>query len=82
MNKNIKALTSIILLVLIILLGISMLFKKYDRCDVNRDGNVDAKDLLAIQKRLLENTNKYDVNSDGKTNAQDYVEIKNYIMSK
>ena len=54
--------------------------------DVNGDGKVNAKDVLAIRKYLVgsgdESFNEAaaDVNADGKVNAKDVLKIRKYLV--
>lgn len=54
--------------------------------DVNRDGRLNAKDVIAIMKHIVGVTVKgfdeerADVNGDGKTNAKDVLTLMKYII--
>lgn len=49
-KKIISLIIIIVLMISSFLLGMSF----YNKYDVNRDGNVDIKDLLKLQKYLIE----------------------------
>lgn len=52
--------------------------------DVNKDSNVDIKDLVRLQKILLNEESETitaDVNDDGEVNIADLVELIEYLLS-
>ncbi len=54
--------------------------KEVLRCDINKDGNVDANDLILVQIALLSGCDYYDAldcNNDGKFDLLDMVKLKN-----
>ena len=56
--------------------------------DVNGDGKINAKDVLAIRKHIVRadpgtyHNAAADVNADGKVNAKDVLKIRKYIVDK
>lgn len=53
--------------------------KNFTAADVNKDGVVDRKDLLEVNKIRLANITRGDINSDGKINNTDYDMMKAHI---
>lgn len=72
----------LLLIVIVLLLFVIVNQNRYNRYDLNRDGQVDLTDLLELQRYYIKHHNPYDVNCDGQINAQDYVTVKNYIMER
>lgn len=58
-----------------------------NKCDVNRDGNVNSADVVSVYNFILDGTNsgvtkdRADVNDDNEVNSADVVSIYNYIVS-
>lgn len=57
---------------------------EFDRYDVNRDGKVNAHDIVAMMKFIADGrtdieSGSYDNNSDGKANSIDLVRLMKYI---
>lgn len=72
----------LLLTVIVLLLFVIVNQNRYNKYDLNRDGQVDLTDLLELQRYYIKHRNPYDVNFDGQVNAQDYVTVKNYIMER
>lgn len=62
----------------------------YSSGDVNKDGKINAKDLLKVEKYIVNSslnnlsTEEFklaDVNNDGKVNAKDLLKIEKYIVN-
>ena len=53
--------------------------------DVNNDGNINGKDVLALRKYIVSlddniDTDNADCNKDGKINGKDVLQLRKYII--
>ena len=51
-------------------------------CDVNGDGKINSKDIVAEMKAISNGTGGKDVNGDGKVNSKDIVRIMKEIADE